>query len=160
MLVSLIKFTLAFHISIANRLTFATNVSLNCNTSDIYIFISSNIHIKFDLNVINNANAEYNKKRMYESLFLSSFAPEKITDHYREANRGATETIFDALVSVPNKGLCRLLHSQFIVSFCHGYETSRLTVLFEKLFSLMNYQTELLSFFTLKLQKDKRKRKQ
>lgn len=88
MLVSLIKFTLAFHISIANRLTFATNVSLNCNTSDIYIFISRNIHIKFDLNVINNANAEYNKKRMYESLFLSSFAPEKITDHYREANRG------------------------------------------------------------------------
>lgn len=83
MLVSLIKFTLAFHMSIANRLTFATNVSLNCNTSDIYIFISSNIHIKFDLNVINNANAEYNKKRMYESLFLSSFAPEKITDHYR-----------------------------------------------------------------------------
>lgn len=149
MLVSLIKFTLAFHISIANRLTFATNVSLNCNTSDIYIFISSNIHIKFDLNVINNANAEYNKKRMYESLFLSSFAPEKITDHYREANRGATETIFDALVSVPNKGLYRLLHSQFIVSFCHGYETSRtrLTVLFEKLFSLMNYQTELFFFY-------------
>lgn len=149
MLVSLIKFTLAFHISIANRLTFATNVSLNCNTSDIYIFISSNIHIKFDLNVINNANAEYNKKRMYESLFLSSFAPEKITDHYREANRGATETIFDALISVPNKGLCRLLHSQFIVSFCHGYETSRtrLTVLFEKLFSLMNYQTELFFFY-------------
>lgn len=159
MLVSLIKFTLAFHISIANRLTFATNVSLNCNTSDIYIFISSNIHIKFDLNVINNANAEYNKKRMYESLFLSSFAPEKITDHYREANRGATETIFDALVSVPNKGLCRLLHSQSIVSFCHGYETSRLTVLFEKLLSLMNYQTELF-FCTLKLQKGKRKRKQ
>lgn len=93
MLVSLIKFTLAFHISIANRLTFATNVSLNCNTSDIYIFISSNIHIKFDLNVISNANAEYNKKRMYESLFLSSFAPEKITDHYREANRGAAKTI-------------------------------------------------------------------
>lgn len=156
MLVSLIKFTLAFHISIANRLTFATNVSLNCNTSDIYIFISSNIHIKFDLNVINNANAEYNKKRMYEFLFLSSFVPEKITDHYREANRGATETIFDALVSVPNKGFCRLLH----VSFCHGYETSRLTVLFEKLFSLMNYQTELF-FFTLKLQqKGKRKRKQ
>lgn len=57
------------------------------------------------MNVINNANAEYNKKRMYEFLFLSSFAPEKITDHYREANRGATETIFDALVSVPNKGL-------------------------------------------------------
>lgn len=108
------------------------------------------------MNVINNANAEYNKKRMYESLFLSSFAPEKITDHYREANRGATETIFDALVSVPNKGPCRLLHSQFIVSFCHGYETSRLTVLFEKLFSLMNYQTELF----LKLQKGKRKRKQ
>lgn len=146
MLVSLIKFTLAFHISIANRLTFATNVSLNCNTSDIYIFISSNIHIKFDLNVINNVNAEYNKKRMYEFLFLSSFVPEKITDHYREANRGATETIFDALVSVLNKGLCRLLHSQFIVSFCHGYETSRLTVLFEKLFSLMNYQT---TFFFL-----------
>lgn len=92
MLVSLIKFTLAFHISIANRLTFATNVSLNCNTSDIYIFISSNIHIKFDLNVINNVNAEYNKKRMYEFLFLSSFVPEKITDHYREANRGATKT--------------------------------------------------------------------
>lgn len=147
MLVSLIKFTLAFHISIANRLTFATNVSLNCNTSDIYIFISSNIHIKFDLNVINNVNAEYNKKRMYEFLFLSSFVPEKITDHYREANRGATETIFDALVSVPNKGLCRPLHGQFIVSFCHGYETSRLAVLFEKLLSLMNYQTEF--FFLL-----------
>lgn len=87
------------------------------------------------------------KKRMYEFLFLSSFVPEKITDHYREANRGAAETIFDALVSVLNKGLCRLLHSQFIVSSCHGYETSRLTVLFEKLFSLMNYQTELFFFY-------------
>lgn len=158
MLVSLIKFTLAFHISIANRLTFATTVTLNCNTSDIYIFISSNIHIKFDLNVINNANAEYNKKRMYESLFLSSFAPEKITDHYREANRGATETIFGALVSVPNKGLCRLLHSQFIVSFCHGYETSRLTVFFWK--TVFVDELSNVFFFTLKLQKGKRKRKQ
>lgn len=79
--------------------------------------------------------------------FSRAFAPEKITDHYREANRGATETIFDALVSVPNKGLCRLLHSQFIASFCHGYETSRLTVLFEKLFSLMNYQTVFFFYF-------------
>lgn len=157
MLVSLIKFTLAFHISIANRLTFATNVSLNCNTSDIYIFISSNIHIKFDLNVINNANAEYNKKRMYEFLFLSSFVPEKITDHYREANRGATETIFDALVSVPNKGLCRLLHSQFIVS----------SWIWNKPFDRFVWKTVFVDelsngffFFTLKLQKGKRKRKQ
>lgn len=158
MLVSLIKFTLAFHISIANRLTFATNVSLNCNTSDIYIFISSNIHIKFDLNVINNVNAEYNKKRMYEFLFLSSFVPEKITDHYREANRGATETIFDALISVPNKGLQTATQPVHCIV---------LSWIWNKPFDRFVWKTVIVDelsngafFFTLKLQKGKRKRKQ
>lgn len=44
-------------------------------------------------------------KNVCMNLYFSrAFAPEKITDHYREANRGAAKTIFDALVSVPNKG--------------------------------------------------------
>lgn len=69
-----------------------------------YIFISTSIHINFDLNVKNNAKAEYNKKRMYEFLFLLSFVHEKITVHYREMSRGAQ--MCDALVSALNKGLC------------------------------------------------------
>lgn len=111
MFVSFIKFIFVFYISIVNRLIFVINVFLNCNIFDIYIFIFSNIYIKFDLNVINNVNVEYNKKCMYEFLFFLSFVFEKIIDYYCEVNCGVIEIIFDVLVSVFNKGFCRLLYS-------------------------------------------------
>lgn len=85
-----------------------------------YISISTSIHINFDLNVKNNANAEYNKKRMYEFLFLLSFVHEKITVHYREMSRCSAKTICmcNALVSAPNKGLCYT--AKLLCSFCRA----------------------------------------
>lgn len=83
-----------------------------------YILSSTKIHINFDLNVKNNANAENNKNRMYEFLFLLSFAAEKITVHYQEVSRGAAKTTCDALVSAPYKGLCYT--TKLLYSFCRA----------------------------------------
>lgn len=121
-----------------------------------YILISTSIHINFDLNVKNNANAEYNKKRMYEFLFLLSFVHEKITVHYREMSRCAAKTICmcNALVSAPNKGLCYT--AKLLCSFCRA--TKQVNFFFVSIIVIVDELTNC-AILTLKKKNQNKTRK-